>query len=740
MSYYKGVATQLSAPDVEADRTAEVQQSEAPLTLINAEARQIWDLTLQEAVQITLTNSKVIRSLGAQAFVPSTLAGGSRFGDPQRLISTPTTDITTFAPSIIESDPRFGTEAALSAFDAQFSSSLFWNKNHQARNFQGLFSAFQSANFLQDLATNTNQLQKRGATGGLYSVRTHNNYEMNNNGSNLYHNFYQSDVEAEFNHPLLQGAGAQFNRIAGPGNVAGFYNGVSIARINHDIALADLEVAIRNMINEVEAAYWRLYFNYRDLDARMAGRDSALTTWRKVYALYLEGARGGEAEKEAQARGQYFLFRAQVEGSLSDLYTSENQLRYMMGIAPTDGRLIRPATEPTTARVEFDWQEANTEGLARSAEIRQQKWRVKQHELQLMAAKNFLLPRLDFDALYRWRGFGNNLFFPDDMNVSQAPGVANPANPSGAWNTLLDGKFQEWQLGFNFSMPLGFRQAMAAVRNEQLQLARERAVLQDQELELTHQLSNALRSLDRHYTLSQTNFNRRVATQREVDAVNAAYQTQTVTLDLLLQAQQRLADAESSYYDSLALYNQSISQVHLRKGSLLEYSGVVMAEGPWADKAYRDAMERARERSAGMKIDYGFTRPNVFSRGPIPQTSGANPGTPAPSEQFWQSPTNPGEPVPAPAPVPEKSEADSVPGIRTAATMDMGASPEENAAPNPFVIQPEPAELTGLTPDVVPPATDARPAGELRRSALRAAVMPAAMGNRPLAERLDQRQ
>ncbi len=50
------------------------------------------------------------------------------------------------------------------------------------------------------------------------------------------------------------------------------------------------------------------------------------------------------------------------------------------------------------------------EGLARSVELRQQKWIVKRRELELIAAKNFLLPKLDFVAQYRWLGLGNDLF------------------------------------------------------------------------------------------------------------------------------------------------------------------------------------------------------------------------------------------------------------------------------------------------------------------------------------------
>ena len=551
----------------------------------------------------------------------------------------------------------------MAAFDANLLATSFFYKTDQPQNLQGQFTAFQATVLQQNQSQNEVQLSKKIVSGGQVFIRNFTNYLQTNNPNVAFSNSWTPYYEAEFTHPLLQGAGVQFNRIAGPNSFAGLngnsaspnvvpgnYNGVVIARINQDISLANLEAQMRNMVWEVERTYWTLYYQYRFLDAQMVGRDSALQTWRKIHALYLESARGGEAEKEAQARAQYFLFRAAVEAALSDLYTAENRLRYMMGIGTADGRLIRPADEPTTARIQFDWYEVHSDALARSPELRQERWIVKQHELQLAASKNFLLPRLDFDALYRFRGFGQSLI--GNGNTNTIP--QSVAGFQNAYQTLLGGQFQEWQMGFNFNMPLGFRQAMAAVRNEQLQLARERSVLQDQELEITHQLANAIRTLDRFYTVSQTNFNRRVATQKQVDAVRAAYETQTVTLDLLLEAQRQLADAESTYYDTLSLYNLSICQVHLRKNSILEYNGVIMAEGPWADKAYFDARKRARERDAGLFINYGFARPNVFSRGPIDQKMGANHGATFRSDQ--QSPTPAGnEQVPPPVPDPNLS-------------------------------------------------------------------------------------
>jgi hypothetical protein len=343
----------------------------------------------------------------------------------------------------------------------------------------------------------------------------------------------------------------------------------------------------------------------------------------------------------------------------------------MLGLAATDGRIIRPIDEPTTVQVQFEFREVLLEALTRSVELRRQKWVIKQRELQLVASRNFLLPRLDAVGRYRWRGFGDDLITArpraDEFNT--------------AWQTLTGGDFQEWQIGFQMTVPIGFRAQLAAVRNAQLALARERALLQDQEHELAHIMTTAMRDIDRHYVVSQRNYNARVAAQAEVDAVDAAYQAQTVTFDLLLDAQRRLADSEREYFRSLVDYNISILQLHYRKGSLLEHNGVYLAEGPWPAKAYFDAQRRARERDAGIYINYGLTRPEVFSRGTYPQRM--NPPAdymPPGSEAIGV----PGQPTP----VEEPSEDEILPG-----EVDLNEPGEfEPASTQPIFGAPEPDE------------------------------------------------
>jgi outer membrane protein TolC len=572
------------------------------------------------------------------------------------LLTSPQQTPTIYDPAITETEPFRGVEAALALFDAQLTSSLTWERQNRPQNVNPTGALIFQQKLLGDQGNWTSGIQKRSATGATWGFANSTIYDNNNSPIREIPATWTTNYDFSFNQPLLQGAGVTYNRIAGPDpfdNIFGrpLFRGVLLARINADISLADFEAGVRNLISDTEQSYWELYFAYRNLEARKAGRDSSLEAWRKVHALYVEQSRGGEADKEAQAREQYFFFRSEVEQALTDVYRCESRLRYMMGISASDGRLIRPADEPTTARISFDWQQSLVEALSRSAELRKQKWVIKQRELELVAAKNLILPRLDMVGRWRFLGMGEQLI-NQNYNPYNADGGANPDPLVGtdAYSTLFSGQFQEWQAGAQFQMPLGFRRELATVRHFQLQLARERARLQDEELEASHALVEAVRNVDTNFALAQTNFNRRVAAERQVEAVQAAYDANTVTLDQLLDAQRRRAEAESSYYRSLVDYNRSISQLHFRKGSLLEYNGVFLAEGPWPGKAYFDAHRRARQRDASLYLDYGHSRPGVFSRGAVSQNF-AELGADAPAQQLpARDPATRAEPVPASLP------------------------------------------------------------------------------------------
>lgn len=588
LAHYQEVATQIEFPDVESASYPEAATGEAPITIENAVPTAYWDLTLEDAIQSALQHSRVLRDLGGL------------------VLQSPENVRTVYGPSIQETDPRFGVDAALSAFDASLESSFFFENNDRALN--NVFFGGGTRILKQDLHSYRASLSKRSATGGDFTVRKIIDYDLNNSPGNNDPNLpWTVQVETEFRQPLMQGAGVDFNRIAGPGGAPGSMNGVLIARINTDISLTEFETSVRNMVNDVENAYWELHFAYRDLEARIAARDRALATWRKINSWFATDRRGGEIEKEAQAREQYFHLEEDVQNALTGrpvdrfrtntfrgsggVHQAERRLRLLMGVPMNDGRLIRATDEPLMAKIVFNWDDILIESLTRRAEIRRQKWQVKSTELELAATRNFLLPRVDAVGRYRWRGLGHNL----SNSQRQVDEFDN------AFQNLTSGDFQEWQLGLEISLPVGFRKAHAAVRNAELKVARAHAILEQQELDVVHDLTAAFAELERAYVTSQTSYNRREAAHDQLRALDNKYKDadeneRTRLLDLLLDSQRRVADADTGYYRALLEYTLSVKNVHLQKGSLLDYNEIYLAEGAWPGKAYDDAARSQRTR------------------------------------------------------------------------------------------------------------------------------------------------
>jgi hypothetical protein len=161
------------------------------------------------------------------------------------------------------------------------------------------------------------------------------------------------------------------------------------------------------------------------------------------------------------------------------------------------------------------------------------------------------------------------------------------------------------------------------MRNAELLLARERAILRDQQREIMHEVADAVSELDRAYAVLQTSYNRLDASRTQVGAVQAAYDADKATLDLLLEAQRRVSEAETDYYLSRSRYSLALKNVHFVKGTLLEYDGVFLAEGPWPGEAYIDAAKRERSRSVPRPLNYASSQSPAVSRGAYDQFGGA---------------------------------------------------------------------------------------------------------------------
>ena len=629
LQYYLDTATAIEYPDVEVDSLPEATGALPPLTIGNHDYK-FWDLSLEECVAMALQNSKFLITTSGNAEFRQNVAAQFTSGQAEQFGSIYDTAIqqstTQSIPLTVDGNgnrllPRGvlranqigGVEDALAEFDAQASGFFSIDNGDRPANIQpgnSLNPQFpKSRNITQQSA-----LSKRFATGGVATWRQQISYSKNNTpvnaiGSRSVVSDWTAALEAQIQHPLMRNRGTFINRIP-----------VVLASLNEDTSLTDFEVQVRNLVRDVEVAYWDLYVAYRAVSTAIIGRNSAIAT-AQFAKLNLEKGTGTSQEL-AQSVEQYYRFRGTMEAALAGsnvqgddrfgVYGRERALRELIGQTATDGRLIRPVDEPNTARVEFDWIDSVAQMLYLSPELRRDRIQIKQSELELKLAKNQVLPDVNLSLLYRWVGVGDTLGPPARRSVQF------PEQGSSALGGLTGGDFQESSIRLEYTpTPLGARREQARINGARLRLVRAKAFLREAERLMVSQLSDAVAKVATHFQLVQTNAQRWQAAEKEVAARLAEFKGGQTPVNVVLQSQQRKAEAQIAYYRALTEYNKSLNYVDFLRGTLLPNNNIALREGPWNEKAYWDALERARERSAGRKTKWGVTRPGVVRRGPV---------------------------------------------------------------------------------------------------------------------------
>lgn len=616
--------------------------AEKPHTILANTDRQVRDITLSEAIHLSLTNNRIIRARG-----DFRNAGTQLYTNADGVASI-------YDPAIRNSGVLFGgqgVEAALSAFDPRVSSSMVWGNNNAYQNNVLLGGGIGEGSVLsQDTAQFQSQISKQFGYGAAASISHNWNYNWTNQNFQLFNSAYTGNLALQYTQPLWAGAGTDYTRIAGPFNagfagITGVSQGVVISRINTDMSLVDFEVNVRNMLKDVEDTYWDLYLAYRTYDAAVEARDSFLESWR-FASKYQLGGRFSELD-EQQSREAYYDARQRAENTLQEIYNLETSLRRLCGLPSSDGTILRPSDDPNLSNVDFDWNICLAEALTRREELRRQKWNIKSLELQLGAAESLTNPQLNFVSSYQLNGFGDNLF-----GSNGAPGTAG-ANLQSAYRTLFEGDTTGWSAGLQFSMPLGFRSALSQVRNYELRLTKAREVLALQEKEISYELNKTFQDLAWRYQTAQTAYNRWQTAEAQIAGRESRYKLgvpnveTSVLLDQFLTTRRRAAEAEVAFYSSVIEYNKALTDLHFRKGTLLEINNVQLAEGAWTAEAQKDAIRRAWARTFAFEPsdhDPVHTEPEAFATDVPPGELNflSKPSTPlAPVEKLESLPPEP---------------------------------------------------------------------------------------------------
>jgi outer membrane protein TolC len=567
-------------------------QIETPPTLNNLD-RKVRFLSLAEAVAIALEQGTVGQ--------PSLLFPGTA---QDNLVQFTGRGVTSSdAIRVLALDPaRAGSdiESSLSKFDAVIQTSMQWQTTDNPVGTP--LQTFQSGSVTsisQTDATFNSSLLKPLPTGGVAGIVLNVPYQFTNLPARV-NPSYRPSLQFQFEQPLLQGFGVEINqlRASHPGSLLNpgvisqnaSTEGILITRIRFDQQRAEFERNINQMLLNVEVAYWNLYGSYWTLYSREQGLRFAFEAFKLNKARYEAGR--ATAADFYQSRGQYELFRAQRLAAIDTVLENERQLRALLGMTVSDGCRLMPSDSPTLAPYLPDWDQAMVEALARRPELYMARQEVKASQMNLMLAKNQLLPDLRFLATYDVNSIGNRLDGPNNSTGTE----------TNAFRNLADNNFNNASAQLRLTMPIGFRFAHVQVRQAQIALSRSMETLKDQERKTASFMSVQYRRLSTAYEQIRANRAQREAFGEQLRARQQEFLAGRGTLDTLLEAQRFWADALANEFQQIVAYNNALAGFEFAKGTILQHDNVAISEGPLPQCASVRAVEHERARTASIVL------------------------------------------------------------------------------------------------------------------------------------------
>ncbi len=546
-------------------------QFESPSVFANAELRYC-DVTVNDVIRIAMNNSKVLRDLGG------------------RIVSQPNQTVTSDIPELVRSNPSTGVAAALAAFDAQWKGTLNYSKTENGLRNPIVGSAITTIK--QERGLGSVGITKVGQAGTRFSITHGLLYDADNVGvpPSRFGEAYDTYMFLEGRHPLARGGGRVYNAVAGPNSPYGTYNGYWIAGIRSDIADDELRISTRDYVYNVIRGYWLLRFAYDNVKTRQSARDIAFDELQIVEGKHAEGII--DETVLLQAKEKYLSAQqlyedsvagpperklagllgptgALISGTELGLRTLERRLRLQIGLPAGEGGLLRPIDEPLQAPIQFDFQEVLRMSMVSRPELRRQAKVVESHRMEWLAARNLRLPSVDLVGSYRSHGFGRTVF--GDASIPQDSSVGE----------FLRGNLQDISAGVEITRPVGNRLAATAERNAMVAISRENAILEAQQLEISHEVTSALAEIERCLRALQTSEERvRVAAKAYENLAAKFEEGISISKESVLESKRAVVELKLGAAIARVDYSIALASLSVAQGTLLNEVAIFCGSDP----------------------------------------------------------------------------------------------------------------------------------------------------------------
>ena len=355
---------------------------------------------------------------------------------------------------------------------------------------------------------------------------------------------YGSDLAFSISQPLLRNLGSK----------ASTYS-IRIAGIDRQITNARTRLEVIRLIAELDRLYWRLVAARKQLEVSRKQSDLAKAQLDQARRLVIQGERAPVEIVRAQAGvAQQLEAIITAENNLQDRQRELKRQINQANLGMQTPTTVVPLTEPVPVRYDLKPDQLVESAVKGRMEMLELELQLAQDALTIDYQRNQSLPLISLDYNYNLSGTG--------------------ASRQDSWDMLSEGRFADNRLGLRLQVPIGNQAAKSRVRQAVYQKCQRLATREDRRSQIEQEVLAAVAKLQANWQRIMAGRQNTVLAGRVYEAEKRQFEQGLRTSTDVLDAQAKLANAQSTEISALADYQIALVDLAYATGTLLGASNV----------------------------------------------------------------------------------------------------------------------------------------------------------------------
>jgi outer membrane protein TolC len=406
-------------------------------------------------------------------------------------------------------------------------------------------------------------------TGTTYNVGFNGTKFSTNSAFATFNPSLTARLTMGFTQPLLRNRGRDVVRLP-----------ITIARSRLKAAEFTTRDQIMRLLVTAENNYWAV------INAR-----ESLRVAEENLKLNDASLKRSQRELELGALSPLEIYRPQADYARAEINVSQARFRLIQAedvlrrqiaadLDPEIRRMPIRLTEPPlppSEEGEIDREAAVERGLARRPDFRASLTNLETDDLSIKQATNSLRPDLSLTGTYSASGRGGNFYQRTNVfGTSSTIVKMTPGGFSDALDQVFNFTYPVYAFGLTLRLPIRDRAATATLADALLTKRLDALRQRNLEQSIRQEILNAVSDVESSKASIKLAVVNRDLAQQALDAEQKKYELGVNTIYFVLDAQQRLVEAENQLVSTTVQYRRNIVTLLRATGELLEARGIVI--------------------------------------------------------------------------------------------------------------------------------------------------------------------